>query len=145
MTKPPPRDFAVQKTDTRLGFNPFRAVLGALRGDRVMAVTRVWRPRFKPAFDVKEERELYILKADLPGVRLEDVEVMLGDNRIQISGRREEENGHGKFSRTLPLPRGVDVNRCEADLHDGVLTLELPKTPEAVMKKLVVKSEKTRA
>lgn len=76
----------------------------------------------------------------------------------KISGKREEELEHGDvtealhkserswgtFSRTLMLPPEIDVTQCQADLRDGVLTLELAKTREAVMRKISVKTERPK-
>jgi HSP20 family protein len=156
-----PRDALVSAPEFTFGFNPVRAVLGLLRSDRAAAIARAWpfnfRSTFSPTFDIKERHDVYVVRADLPGVRLQDVEVMLSHKRIMISGKREEEtNGepsdtihkserpYGTFSRTLALPPEVDVTQCQADLRDGVLTLELAKTSEAVMRKISVKSERAR-
>lgn len=162
MTKvPTTRDVLTPAAERKLGFNPFRAVAGLLRSDRVLSMGRVWPFRmrtFSPTFDINERHDVYVVRADLPGVKVQDVEVMLSQRRIMISGKREDERSgehaemryqserpYGKFSRTLTLPPEVDVTQCQADLRDGVLTLELPKTSEAVMKKVAVKGERARS
>src|SRR5215472_5448982 len=89
---------------------------------------------FVPTFDVKETKEAYIFKADLPGVKEGDVELSMTSNRLTISGQRQEEKkdegdqyyayerSYGSFSRSFTLPEGVDVDQIRAELKDGVLT-----------------------
>jgi HSP20 family protein len=105
---------------------------------------------FFPAFEVKETPEAFAIKADLPGVKPEDVEVSLAANRLMIRGKREaekEEKGdafyvierdYGAFMRSFMMPDGVDVEHIRADLKDGVLALVLPKKPEVLPKKIDV-------
>jgi HSP20 family protein len=106
---------------------------------------------FAPSFEVKEAKEAYVFKADLPGVRDEDLELSLTGNRLSVSGRREEEKrdegerfyayerSYGTFTRSFTLPEGVDVEHAEAGLANGVLTVTLPKKPEMQPKKIEVK------
>src|SRR5262245_40089092 len=95
---------------------------------------------FVPEFDAVETSDAYILKADLPGLRGEDLEVIVAGNQITVSGEREEdlssdEDGRydvserhiGRFSRSFTLPESCDADRVEAELKNGVLTLEAPK------------------
>ena len=107
-------------------------------------------PTFAPRFDVKEGKGEYVLSADLPGVKPEAVEVSLDGNRLQVSGRREatreqesdrtflSERCYGSFSRLFTLPEGVDGEHVQASLKDGVLTLVVPKKPEAQPRKIPV-------
>jgi HSP20 family protein len=89
-----------------------------------------------PQLDVRETESEYVILADLPGVRKEDVSIELSDQTLTISGTRvSEETGeaqtlerpHGSFVRSLTLPKGVDHDRIVADYADGVLTLRIPK------------------
>jgi hypothetical protein len=89
-------------------------------------------------------------KADLPGVADEDLEISLAGNRLTVSGRREAEarndndrfyayeRVYGNFSRTFTLPEQIDTERVTAALDAGVLTIEVPKKPEAQPKKIAV-------
>lgn len=107
---------------------------------------------FAPAFEVRETKDAFVFNADLPGVKEPDLEVRISQNRLTVSGKRESEkteNGDtfytyersfGSFSRTFTLPEGVDADRIKAELKHGVLTLELPKRPEAQPKKIAVKA-----
>ena len=85
-----------------------------------------------------------------PGVKPEAVEISLDGDRLQVSGRREairkeesertflSECSYGSFSRLFTLPEGVDGEHVQASLKDGVLTLVLPKKPEAQPRKIPV-------
>lgn len=137
------------------GFDPF-AVLERSLDPGASALLRGGRASFAPAFDLKETREAYILKADLPGVREEDVDVSVTGNRLTVRGQRESERreegdtqyiyerSHGAFTRSFTLPEGVDADRVEADLDDGVLTVRLPKRPEVQPRKVSLKRLKEK-
>ncbi len=106
---------------------------------------------FAPSFEVKETKDAYTFKADLPGIREEDLEISLTGNRLTVSGKREEEQrneedryyayerSYGAFSRSFTLPEGVDVDHAEAGLSQGVLTVSIPKRPEVKPRKIEVK------
>jgi HSP20 family protein len=105
---------------------------------------------FAPNFDVKETKDAYVFKADLPGVKDQDVDIQLISNRLTISGKREVERkedgdtwysyerSFGSFQRAFTLPEGVDAEHVRAELKDGVLTLLIPKKPEVQPKKITV-------
>lgn len=105
-----------------------------------------------PAFEVKETKDAFVFKADVPGVKESDLDLRLTQNRLTISGKRESEKtekdetyyayerSFGSFSRSFTVPAGVDADRIKADLKDGVLTVDLPKRPEAQARKVTVKS-----
>ncbi len=111
---------------------------------------------FTPQFEVKETKDAFVFKADLPGVKESDLEVSLQDNRLTISGKREEEKrdendtwyayerSFGSFSRSFTLPREADANACDAALENGVLTVRLGKRAEAQPRRIDVKSEGSR-
>jgi HSP20 family protein len=104
---------------------------------------------------VKETNEAFVFKADVPGLKEDDLEISLTGNRLTVSGKRDEERrdenerffayerSYGTFTRTFTLPDGVDTEHVNADLKDGVLTLTLPKRPEVQPKKIQLKSGKT--
>jgi HSP20 family protein len=95
--------------------------------------------RWIPAMDLVEHDEHYVLRADLPGLREDDVNIELEDNVLSISGERKHENAEegkgfyrlerasGAFSRSLTLPEGVDAEAIVASFQDGVLELRIPK------------------
>lgn len=111
------------------------------------------RSAFTPAFEIKETREGLLFKADLPGVRDADLEVTADNSRLTVKGKREEEKkqetdtyycyerSYGSFTRTFALPEGCDSAKTHAELRDGVLTVLVPKAPEAQPKKIDVKTK----
>lgn len=127
-----------------MNWDPFEAMTQLLGGSRGAV------PSFVPAFEVKETRDAFIFKADLPGVQEKDLDIALTGDRLVVSGKREseqrEENeryfaferSFGAFSRAFTLPEGVDANHIAADLKDGVLHLTLPKLPEVQPKRIKV-------
>ncbi len=106
---------------------------------------------FLPSFDVKETPEAYIFTADLPGIQRGDLDIDLTGNRLSIKGRRAfeakaegetfhiAERAHGSFARTFTLPEEVLASEVHAELKDGVLTLSVPKRPEAKPQKIQIK------
>ena len=105
---------------------------------------------FVPAFEVKETKDGYMFKADVPGVAESDLEVTMTGNRLTISGKREaekqeqtdtyytSERSYGSFTRSFTLPDGVDPNSVNASVNQGVLTLSVRKTPEAQPKRIQI-------
>lgn len=93
----------------------------------------------EPAADVVETRETFVIEVELPGVRLEDVELDILGRRITLRGvtRLEKdadgsvhhmvERSHGPFGRAFMLPRGIDPEGVSARLEAGVLTVTVPK------------------
>lgn len=108
---------------------------------------------FLPNFEVKDSKEGFVFRADLPGVAEKDLQVQLTDNRLSISGKREaekteqnetyyaSERSYGSFTRTFTLPEGVDTDKAHAELKNGVLTIALPRRPEAQPRKVNVVSK----
>jgi HSP20 family protein len=130
------------------GWDPFREMMPMLRND----VTT-----FAPAFDVKETKDGYLFKADLPGINENDVEITLTGNRLNVSGKREAEKqeksetyytyerSYGSFARSFTLPDDVNAQNIHAELRDGVLTLHVPRKPEAVPRQIPLKSNAPKA
>ena len=106
---------------------------------------------FLPSFDVKETKDSYVFKADLPGVKQEDLHISLTGNRLTISGQRHAEKkdegdthyvyerSFGGFSRSFSLPEGIDAEHVQAELKDGVLNVVVPKKPEVQPKRILIK------
>jgi len=127
-----------------MGWDPFRE-LGVV-GSRSLA--------FVPSFEVKETKEGYVFKADLPGIKEKDLDISLTGNRLTVSGKREEEQrkeeeryftyerSYGTFSRSFTLPEGIDGDSVLAELKDGELTLTLAKKPEVKARKIELKTVK---
>ena len=136
---------SVESTD------PFRLMreLSAWDPFRTMLALET-RSGYLPDIDVKETPEAYVFHADLPGFKEQDVEVSVSGNRLTMSGRREEEKKNerdkyysiernwGSFTRSFTLPEGVDTQKCVADLKNGVLTVNVPRSAGAAMKKIPI-------
>jgi len=106
---------------------------------------------WSPAVDVQETDKEYLIKADLPDVKKEDVKVELLDGTLTIEGERQqekEEKGktfhkiereYSKFLRRFAMPSEVDASKVQADFKNGVLNVHLPKSATAKPKAIDVK------
>src|SRR5581483_5983705 len=137
-------------------WEPFRVMRDLLRWDPFGEMTPLLKAEpiltFAPDFEVKETKDAYLFKADVPGVKENDIEVTLTGNRLTIAGNRSEEKEektetyysaerkYGTFTRSYTLPEGADLEHLHADLKAGVLTVAVPKLPEVQPKKIAVKS-----
>jgi HSP20 family protein len=110
---------------------------------------------FSPSVNVVEGDKEIKVSAELPGMDEKDIEVSLTKNVLTIKGEKKEEKedkgknyykmerSYGAFSRTIPLPVEIDIDKAKAQFKKGVLTITLPKSPKAIKetKKIPVKSE----
>ena len=106
--------------------------------------------RWIPAMDLVETEEDFVLRADLPGLSEEDVNIELEDNVLTISGERKAaheerkegyyrvERASGAFSRSLTLPEGVDPERVRASFDRGVLEVRIPKPEQRKPRKVTI-------
>jgi HSP20 family protein len=99
---------------------------------------------WEPSIDVTEGIEELTVKAELPGVKKDDVSVTFDDGMLTIKGEKRDEKrekdekqqyhvyerSYGAFARSFSLPSAIDDKRIKADFHDGVLTVHLPKSAE---------------
>ncbi len=105
---------------------------------------------FAPSFDVKETKDAFLFKADLPGVKEADLEIAHTGNRLTIGGKREAEErkegenyfmverSYGSFQRSFTLPESADVDQIKAELVAGVLSIKFPKRVAAQPRKIAV-------
>ena len=103
-----------------------------------------------PALDVYEDKDNVYVKAELPGMKREDIDVSLHDGTLSISGERKSGEKHqdaevyrserfvGKFQRSVSLPAAVANDKVKAQYQEGVLTITLPKTEESKPKHIEV-------
>lgn len=106
---------------------------------------------FSPAVDVVEKDGAYLLKAEVPGLAPEDIDLQVESNVLSLRGERkyenEEERGgyrrlersYGSFTRSFVLPEGTNVDAIEAKVEHGILTVTIPKVQAAVARKVEVK------
>jgi HSP20 family protein len=103
--------------------------------------------------DLVEAEDHFVLKADLPGLAEEDVNIEVQDGTLTISGQRKAEHeerekgwyrierSFGSFNRSLTLPDGVDADRIEASFSHGVLELRIPKPEERKPRRIEISSK----
>jgi HSP20 family protein len=108
-------------------------------------------PDWSPSVDISEDDTEYLIKADLPEVKKDDVKVVVENGIVSVSGERktekEEKNkkyhrierSYGSFQRGFLVPEDADANKVKAEFKEGVLKLHLPKAPAAKAKKTEVK------
>jgi len=104
-----------------------------------------------PSVDVYEEGNDLVVKAELPGLKKEDLDVSITENRITLTGEKKREKKvdrkdyhwsectYGSFTRNVRLPDNVNGDAAEASFKDGVLEIRIPKTEGTKQKKLTVK------
>jgi HSP20 family protein len=109
---------------------------------RLMSEPRTGRP-WSPAVDILESEDALILKADLPDVKTEDIDVRVENQTLTLRGHRKFEKddnakgyhrierSYGEFVRSFALPSIVDTEKVNADYKNGVLTITIPKREAA--------------
>ncbi|MFO7913415.1 MAG: Hsp20/alpha crystallin family protein [Desulfotignum sp.] len=102
-----------------------------------------------PAVDICENEDEILLYADMPGVAKDEISVNIDNGRLSLSGIRKlqtkgaaswEEFGNVEFVRNFSVPQTIDVEKVEAELKNGVLTLHMPKSEEAKPRQIEIKS-----
>jgi HSP20 family protein len=108
--------------------------------------------RWTPAMDLVETDEHFVLRADLPGMTEDDVNIELEDNVLTVSGERKAEHeekregfyrverAFGTFSRALTLPQGIDPEAVNASFANGVLEVRVPKPEQRKPRKITIGS-----
>jgi HSP20 family protein len=139
-------------------WDPFREMM-TLRNwmdrwmDTPLGTVSAWQPTtWDLALDVAETDEDFVVKASLPGITPEDLEITYNNNLLTIKGEVKEEKDveeqryhlrerrYGSFTRSISLPSSVKADSIEANYEAGVLTLHLPKAEEAKPKRIPVHS-----
>src|SRR5215469_12067086 len=95
-----------------------------------------------PAVETEETDDAYLVRAELPGMKRDDVDVELRGNELRITGEVTEETSgktlrhrRGKFAYRATLPSDADAEKIDAELADGILTVRLPKAAQAQTRK----------
>ena len=106
--------------------------------------------RWTPAMDLVEHEDHFLLRADLPGLAEDDVNIEMRDNTLRISGERKAEHEQrergwyrverqfGKFSRALTLPEGINPDAIAANFVNGVLEVRIPKPEERKPRRITI-------
>jgi HSP20 family protein len=103
---------------------------------------------FTPPVDIEETEDAYVIEADLPGVKREDIDIELEGNELQVTGEVKQREGRyrrrtrriGRFELRLLLPDGVDGGSVDAKLDNGVLMVRVPKAEKAQRRKIDIMS-----
>lgn len=130
----------------------FRHSLDRLFGDYQNGLGDTWplSQRAFPALNVWDDGQRLCAEAEVPGFKMDDLEVSVMGSQLTVKGRREfqkeegtsfhrRERYAGEFTRSLTLPTDVDPEKVEASLKDGVLTVVMPKAEAARTRKIAVK------
>ena len=106
---------------------------------------------WSPAVDVAEDEQEFTVRAEVPGLRPEDLDVTISGNHLVLAGEKKEstekkgkdyyhtESRFGSFQRSIPLPQAVDPENVHAEYANGVLVIHLKKSPSAAAKRIDVK------
>lgn len=120
-------------------------IFGRSLGEAFNGGKQMW----SPSVDLQEENGNLIVKADMPGVKKEDVTITATEDSITIQGKSQEETEDkqdnyyrrerrsGSFHRTLSLPAAVDADKAQASFKDGTVTITLPKVEQASKTKTI--------
>ena len=138
----------------RRGNEPF----GAFE-DMVNRMFENWLPRvggegrgWSPAVDMVDKKDEIVLRADLPGPEQKDIQVNVENGMLNIRGSRQDEREtkeddyyyserwSGSFTRTIPLPAGIDPEKIRATFKNGVLEVHVPKSAQATGKSIEIKA-----
>jgi HSP20 family protein len=118
-------------------------------GEERTPAARGWTP----SVDIYETPAEVVVQAELPGVKREDIQIELTDDRLTLRGKKERsqeaenatyhllERNYGEFERSFVLNVPVDIDKAEASYRDGVLTIRLPKVEPKRAKRIEVKVE----
>jgi HSP20 family protein len=136
-------------------FDPFRDIT-SFRDDINRLFTRTLgegvsaSQTWTPAVDVFETKDAVTLKAELPGLSVDDVDVEIDENVLTVSGERKFEDtvedgryyrverSYGRFARSLTLPQGVNADQVSATFKDGILEVTVPKADEVKPRKVAI-------
>lgn len=106
-----------------------------------------------PAIDIADNENEYLVKAEVPGCKAEDIDISVHGNTLTVSGEKKQseerkekdcyhvESSYGTFRRELNIPSEVDAAKIEASCKDGILTIKLPKVKKAKAIKIKIKEQ----
>jgi len=130
--------------------NIFGRSLYPITWRRLPVEEREWAP----AIEVFEKEDHFIVKAEVPGMKQDDIDVSVVGDMLTIKGERKAESevkeqdyyccerSYGSFHRSVSLPSNVNAEKIEASYKDGILEISLPKAPEVKPKKIAISAKK---
>ena len=118
--------------------------------NRIFDTTPTYKHYYWPEVNIYNNNDEFVVVAKLPGVKKEDVSIILKDNSLKISGEKKKEEKEdansyfderytGKFERSFLLNEKVDNNKIEAEMKNGLLIIKLAKSPETKPKSITIK------
>ena len=149
---------SITRWDPWREMSEFRRTMDRMFGDGLSRLMEL-RPGYEDTgpyaleCDVSEGPDRLVVKAAIPGIKPEDVEINVEDDVLTIRGQHQEEQASenesylrrelhwGAFERSLRVPPTVDADRAEAHFEHGLLTVTLPKRPEAQPKKIKITAQ----
>jgi len=132
-------------------FEPW-SIVDKLNRDLNLVTSRNPGKRWVPAVDIIEERDRFLLRADVPGVSAADIDISMDGGVLSVSGERhaeerKEDSGvqrieriTGRFLRRFTLPETADAEGISAKTQDGILEVTIPKLPEIQPRRITVKA-----
>jgi len=142
---------ALTKWEPFAGLTSLRREMDRLLEDFFDGGRRQELSALEPAVEVSETQDMIVVKAQLPGVSKDQIQVNISDDTLTIKGetkKEEKEEGknyyrqefhYGAFARTITLPAAVQGEKAEAQLKDGVLQISIPKSEQAKVKEIPIK------
>jgi HSP20 family protein len=109
-----------------------------------LGLTRRLQALTGPVLELKDKKNEFELVAEIPGMKADDIELNISHGILRLTGEKREEHEkkekaflfserrYGCFERAIELPRGISHEKISAKLRDGILTVHLPKSPEAI-------------
>lgn len=141
-----PMPGALTRWDPLTDLGELRSRLEGMFGELGNGIDRSWTP----AIDVVRDNGNIVVRADVPGLKPEEVKVEVEDDILTVSGEHEEtkedkhkhymrrERRYGSFSRSMALPPGVEVEKIKATTHDGVVEVKIPLPKEAKKQRVTI-------
>ena len=138
-------------TDPFEDVNRFRQIMNAWNDDFYLRQSSEPHAGVFPLLNVLSTTDNYIVRAELPGIKAEELDITVSGNNLTITGERKippenhnakyhrKEREAGKFSRAVTLPGPLDSNKVEASLKNGILKVVISKAEEAKPKKISVR------
>jgi HSP20 family protein len=141
---------AIYRWDPFRGLNTLNEQVNRLLGDSFATPGETALANWTPAVDIYETENELVVKADLPDVNEKDIDIRVENNTLTITGERKfeqkvnkdnylrVERAYGTFSRSFSLPNTVNTEAIQADYHNGLLTVHMPKREESKPKQIKV-------
>jgi HSP20 family protein len=141
---------AIYRWDPFHGLNTLNEQFNRLLGESFAPSSETAMANWSPAVDIYETEGELVVKADLPDVNENDIDIRIENNTLTITGERKfeqkvnkdnylrVERAYGTFSRSFSLPNTVNTEAIQADYHNGLLTVHMPKREESKPKQIKV-------